>query len=260
MLLRACPVSPTRPQHTPQEVNIINLDLGIPLANKNYGWPCYEGPELQQLYSGQNMPPCLALQAAGNVVMPFFFYKNPDVPQPNGNHGSISAVGGWGDRLYIGDMTRGLIWSVNAQGGDLTLVMTETYAVGLFPSPVGLLVLDYNAGTIAPLDTGADVGAAGVAPPPPPPPPFVDVIPQQATWQPGGGALTYGQQTNIAGREGANTEWGVSLLYGCAADASCNQATLVVPAGPAPKIITVPAPPIEGTLEIYCHEWTFAGL
>ena len=60
---------------TYEEVNLINTDVTVPFLNKQYGWPCYEGPVLQQIYSGQNMPPCVALQAAGNAVMPWFYYE-----------------------------------------------------------------------------------------------------------------------------------------------------------------------------------------
>ena len=103
-------------------------------------------------------------------------------------------------------------------------------------------------------------GAAPVAAPPPPPAPFVGVVPQQATWQPGGGPLTYGITTNVAGREGANTEWSVSLLTGCSDAGACQVAQLVAPAGPAPNVLTIPSPPIAGTLEFWVRVWTFGGL
>jgi hypothetical protein len=138
--------------------------------------------------------------------------------------------------------------------------MTEVNVVGLFPSAAGLLVIDYYAGTIAPLETGGVAGAAPVAAPPPPPAPFVGVVPQQATWQPGGGPLSYGIKTNVAGREGANTEWSAVLLVGCTDAGACQVAQLVAPAGPAPNVLTIPSPPIDGTLEFWAHTWTYGGL
>jgi hypothetical protein len=135
--------------------------------------------------------------------------------------------------------------------------------VGLFPSGGGLLYLDFLRGVIRNLDIPGDWGAAiapGTVPVAGGPAAYVYAQPGQATWTPGQGTLTYTAQSNIGGREGFNTEWAVSLLWGCDGGGNCNRANLIAPAGPSARTVTFPAPPIAGTLEIWVHAWTFAGL
>jgi len=68
-----------------EEINLIQ-------RGKNYGWPCYEGPELHPEYRLFQHATCAWL-SQGNHQLPLFHYKHPD--NAHGDVMSISAIAGW---------------------------------------------------------------------------------------------------------------------------------------------------------------------
>jgi hypothetical protein len=105
-------------------------------AGKNYGWPCFEGPNRspEYIYHDQDFPYCNTIAN----TPPLYHYTHP-VPPPPGNVASISAVGGGVDgRIYFADYTQGWIKAFNAATlQDEVLIANGVFAVEIKYTPAG---------------------------------------------------------------------------------------------------------------------------
>lgn len=88
--------------YTVEEVNMVPELL--PGVTYNFGWPCWEGNNVQTDFQYLQFPACNQLYAAANDVKPLYFYLHP--PNAVGNIASISAVAGYNGRIYYGDYTQ----------------------------------------------------------------------------------------------------------------------------------------------------------
>ncbi len=139
---------------------------------RNFGWPCYEGPDPQPGYQSANLPICQALyDSPGAVTPPFHAYAHaakvlPNDPCPTGS----SAIAGVAVQFYSGsaypskydgalffaDYSRKCIWAMtNGTNGTPNPASIENFAVAaagpvdLQISPAGeLFYVDLDSGSI----------------------------------------------------------------------------------------------------------------
>jgi glucose/arabinose dehydrogenase len=101
----------------------VDVDANPTATAKNFGWPCYEGPDQVPSFSGFNL--CTGLYADGTATGPYFAYKHnvPVVPGENCPTDSsvISGIafynGGtypsaYDGALFFGDHSRDCIWAM----------------------------------------------------------------------------------------------------------------------------------------------------
>lgn len=198
--------------YTHEEFNLIRPGL-------NLGWPCMEGDVPTPEYG--DLATCIQLRNAGvTFTPPTYQYEHPQVVAPMVT--SISGLAGWNDRFYIGDFAAGWIKSINqnAEPASETLHMRDVYPVELKVTEDNVLIyVDHTKGSISavtvPGNVGGTLDAIGIASPSPLPIPLATIIPVEDTFNPFVGQVTFGSESNIAGREGANYEWTVVLLQNC---------------------------------------------
>lgn len=103
-----------------EELNVINdVTAG---AEENFGWPCYQGTEIQPGFDNANLTSCETL-SQGSVDFPFFTYKHAEELAPGDgcgtNRSSITGVAfytgnsypsTYKNALFIGDFSRNCIW------------------------------------------------------------------------------------------------------------------------------------------------------
>ena len=105
---RLCPVRPPPPLRPPS-TSFTRLLFALLSLD---GWPCREGS-----YDAPDYPQaafaCVALAGAtpSMGVRPRYSYRHPPNPPP-GNVMSISAIAGFNDQLYFGDLTLGTISAI----------------------------------------------------------------------------------------------------------------------------------------------------
>ncbi len=118
--------------------------LQNPLVVTNFGWPCYEGNNVQDGYDGLNI--CINLYAAGTATAPHYAYNhNEDVdpngdgckPNPNGQSTSSSIAGmafhmtgtypsQYQGALFFADYSRDCIYIMYAGAGGVPDPETRT--------------------------------------------------------------------------------------------------------------------------------------
>lgn len=221
--------------------------------NINFGWPCFEGPFINNEYAGFNHPTCQWMIDNNIDTKPFFYYDHPE--NVVGNVASISAVAGYNDRIYFGDFTMGWIKSMDENAGDIQTHCIDCYPVGLYQTSLGLVYIDYFHGAIKLVP---DAGAPLATPSPSPAPPYVRIVPNTEEWRAGQTApLQFEMTTNVEGREGGIYTWKATLLFDCKNN-NCMAATLKE--GYGGKILTIEAPPQNGTLEVFFSIKTYGSM
>ena len=147
------------------------IDVASPAAVKNFGWPCYEGPNRQPAYEAANLTLCQNLYAnPTQVTAPLTSYPthataSASEPCTPGSS-SISGVAFYGTgaypsrydgSLFYADYSRNCIWALI--GGDPQ--RRESFGVGvahpvdLVSGPGGdLFYVDFDGGTIHRIEFG----------------------------------------------------------------------------------------------------------
>jgi glucose/arabinose dehydrogenase len=153
--------------------NVEEIDrLANPAATsvKNFGWPCYEGPDPQPSYSAAGLDMCQGLYGQpGAVAPPFFSYQhaNKVVPGESCSTGSSSVTGlafypggpyppQYDGALFFADHSRNCIWAMQPGGSALpspshikTFVAPAANPVDLQVGPDGnLYYVDFDGGTV----------------------------------------------------------------------------------------------------------------
>jgi glucose/arabinose dehydrogenase len=78
-------------------------ELNFLQENKNYGWPCFEAMIRTPEYVNFQVPVCAAMVEQGTNTPPAYSYAHPQVVASMVT--SISAVGSYNNRIYVGDYT-----------------------------------------------------------------------------------------------------------------------------------------------------------
>jgi PKD repeat protein/glucose/arabinose dehydrogenase len=153
-----------------EEINRLIDPASSPV--KNFGWPCYEGPDRQSGYDAANLTICENLYTAGTVTAPYHAYhhNNRVVPNETCPTGSSSVAGlefefttsensyptEYDDALFFADYSRDCIWVMpNGTNGQPAPGLIRTFAaaaanpVNLETGPGGdLFYVDFDGGTI----------------------------------------------------------------------------------------------------------------
>lgn len=144
-----------------------------PLASsvRNFGWPCYEGPNHENGYDALDLNICETLYAqAGGHSTPYFAYEHTEAVVANDtctNSGSSAITGlafnegsnypaTYQGALFFADYSRNCIWAMFAGAGGLpdpanraTFVADAASPVNLQIGPGGdLFYVDFAGGTI----------------------------------------------------------------------------------------------------------------
>ena len=137
---------------------------------RNFGWPCYEGPDRQPGYDGANLAICESLYGRpAAVAPPFFAYRHSDKVVAGETCGTgSSAIAGlafyeggnypneYAGALFFADYNRKCLWAMRA-GTDglpdpalrLTFVAGAAGPVQIATGPGGdLFYADFDSGTI----------------------------------------------------------------------------------------------------------------
>jgi glucose/arabinose dehydrogenase len=153
--------------------NVEEIDrLANPTASpvKNFGWPCYEGPNPQPSYSAAGLDICQGLYGqSGAVAPPFFSYQhaNKVVPGESCPTGSSSVTGlefypggpyppQYDGALFFADHSRKCIWVMQPGSSSMpspnhvkTFVAPAANPVDLQVGPDGnLYYVDFDGGTV----------------------------------------------------------------------------------------------------------------
>ena len=170
---------------THEEINRLPAGVG-----RNFGWPCYEGSEVQDEYDSLDLTLCEELYTAttggapatdlveGSATAPFFSYEHfePVVDGESCPTGSSSLAGlafsdgpaypsEYGGTLFFADYSRGCIWAMRADADGIpdpddivTFVDGAASPVDLEVGPDGrLYYADFDGGTIRRIDyTGSN--------------------------------------------------------------------------------------------------------
>ena len=139
---------------------------------RNFGWPCYEGPNRQPGWDALNVTLCESLYAqAGGVTPPFYAYHHQSQVVPGETcikgGGSITGIsftfyaGGpyppaYDGALFFADRSRRCIWAMVRNGATLpdkariqTFVAAASNPVDLQVGPGGdLFYADFDGGTV----------------------------------------------------------------------------------------------------------------
>lgn len=185
-----------------EEINRTSVDDEVV---ENFGWPCKEGPNLQNTFAALNNNIC-ATVLGGNgrttLTDPFFHYRR------GGSGGAISAIAvvppGRYDSSIVGDLifsdyVKGLTWTLGitpsgaADPAGPVQVASDGIVVDLEAAPDGYVyTVDYYSGTVNRLvdKDSAPVARVTASPTSGPLPLTVDFDASSST-QPGGGALSF---------------------------------------------------------------------
>jgi glucose/arabinose dehydrogenase len=152
---------------------------------RNYGWPCYEGPERQPGYDAFDFDACESLYDDGSAVAPFFAYDHADPVVAGDGCGtgqsSMSAIAfyegslfpaSYAGALFFGDYARGCIWVMRPGAGGVPDPATrEPFEVGaagpvfLTTGPDGALYYaDLEGGTVRRIGFGEPTARIGATP------------------------------------------------------------------------------------------------
>ena len=93
----------------------------------NFGFPCYGNGMAQPDYV--NLPNLTLCNGIANTL-PLYSYNKATF---SGYAASISALGAYNNRIFIGDYSLGRIWSINTGGGDV-----KTHLATGGPTPVDI--------------------------------------------------------------------------------------------------------------------------
>jgi glucose/arabinose dehydrogenase len=136
---------------------------------RNFGWPCYEGPERQEGYDGANLNICESLYAAGPgaVTAAHFSYEDAVAPGESCPQGSASISGlafyeggnypsEYDDALFFTDYSRECIWVMFAGANGVpdasTVTLFEDLQEGLVDLQIGpggdLFGVDFDTHTV----------------------------------------------------------------------------------------------------------------
>lgn len=130
-------------------------------APVNYGFPCTGGGAPLPAYAALNSSLCANASAVSTA--PLYSYT----PSTFGaGHASISALGAYGGRLYVGDYSLGRVFSVPTTGAasDVRTHLTGVMPVDLLEVPgLGLLYVDVGEGAVGVVPPGGGNGGAGAA-------------------------------------------------------------------------------------------------
>lgn len=139
---------------------------------ENFGWPCYEGPDVQESYAPLDLDVCRQLEDGNDLrttlTEPFFAYPHEPERKLCGQHGggsaAVSALEFYGSgeyppyyesALFFGDYVRGCIWAMPPDDtGDpdpsrLEVIAVDAYPVDLETGPDGdMFWVDVLQGTV----------------------------------------------------------------------------------------------------------------
>jgi glucose/arabinose dehydrogenase len=155
--------------NTWEEIDRIPNPLSSPV--RNFGWPCYEGPNLQASFDAINLNICETLYAqAGGHTAPYFAYNHSQQVVagetcPTGgsaitgltfNQGGGTYPAPYQGALFFSDRTRSCIWSMFLGANGLpdpatraTFVAAAAHPVELQIGPGGdVFYVDYDGGAV----------------------------------------------------------------------------------------------------------------
>jgi hypothetical protein len=227
-----------------EEINIIE-------DGKNYGWPCFEGPEATPKYS--TTATAARLCPGVDYVRPQFAYAHP-FPPPPGDVLSISAVAGSNGYVYYGEYVQKRLDSVSGWVTD-TVAVQNVAPIELRVLPSGTVAfVDYDRNIIQSVSQGMVV-TNPVFGPNPGQGSAARIVPSQVGWQAGSGQpLEFTGDSTAEGREGFIYTWR-ALLTSCA---GCTNTTIVDTFEGQTFEFVSPAQP--GTLIVEMTVSTLAGL
>lgn len=121
-------------------------------ASKNFGWPCYEGPNPQSAYQSAGLNICNNLSASA-ITMPYYAYQHgvAVVPGENCTPGGSSITGlsfysgtaypsAYQGALFFADYSRNCIWAMRTGSNGLPDPSKISLVVGNAGHPVDLEV------------------------------------------------------------------------------------------------------------------------
>ena len=207
-----------------EEFNLLPLG-GV---TENFGWPCFEGNQVQTQYAELDNPVCDTL----THTPPVYDYIHP---AENGRRASITAIEELGGKVYFGDVTLEFIKVYDPATGaePETVVSGESVnPVDLKRTPGGGLVyvdigvvnvgasaIDENTGSIEAVIPGT------IGPPSPAPErPSAEILLQQDPYTPGGEVPFAVEVTGFRGQ--LDYQWTVTLVTCNAAGTDCERRAL----------------------------------
>ena len=151
-----------------EEIDRVPDPLASPV--RNFGWPCYEGPNRQGVYEAAGLDLCKSLYTAGTTTPPFYAYNHANkVAGESCAPGSSSITGisfqfysggpyppAYDGALFFGDRSRRCIWAVLRRSSTLpdttriqTFLANAANPVDLQIGPGGdLFYADFDGGTV----------------------------------------------------------------------------------------------------------------
>ncbi|MCU1459783.1 MAG: sugar dehydrogenase, partial [Actinomycetia bacterium] len=235
-----------------EEVDVLQTGSGQPL--RNYGWPCYEGNQVQGGYQAEHTAVCdnLYSQGSGVVVAPYYTYAHGSNVVPGndacglGDGSSITGStfydgtgsaspypGKYQHAFFFADLSRSCIWDIPAGANGLPdASQVEVFAAmggqgrgaaNLEIGPGGdIYYPDLYHGEVHRIVFGT--GGGNTPPPPPPttaplpgaPTPVIDGPNPGLTWKVGD-PITFSGHATAPGGASSTLSWHLRLLT-CLAD------------------------------------------
>jgi glucose/arabinose dehydrogenase/PKD repeat protein len=249
-------------------------------AVENLGWPCYEGNGRQPSWDAAGLTLCenLYAQGAGAVVPPSFTYKHQERVDPNDDcesGGSVTGVAfmpmdsvsypaAYRGALFFADYSRQCIWiaSPGANGqpdfAQRRLFHHAANPVDLQIGPDNLLYYVDHAGTIRRIRYDAPPQAVISADPQSGPVPLTVQFDGTASYDPGGGAITYLWDLDGDGAFDDSTSPNPTYTYTASQDytarlkvtdsrGASGEAAVVISAGNSPPTAVIDTPTVGTT-------------